>query len=125
MKTCLVGIALASALMAQTDDDKAAQARENKAVDQLEKVDNFCYSIYHQTIDKKKTELTVKESKAIPACEGIGRYREQLLFDELIEEHEHFIERFESGESDRQDELRKYLLTLIPAPTKTKPKAKH
>jgi hypothetical protein len=112
---------------AQADDDKAAKARMNKAVDEIEKVDDFCLSIYHQTIDKKETDLTIKQSKAIPACEAIRRYREKLSYEEALDEFKHLNERQESGESDRENAVRKFLLTLIPATpakTKSKPKAK-
>lgn len=130
MRVAMISFALllfAVSANAQANDDNAPNAKDNKGVDDHIRVDDFCVSIYHQTINKKETGLTVKESKAIPACEAIGRYRERLSFDESLDEFSHLTERIESGEEDKRDTFRKYLLTLIPAvpaKTKTKPKRK-
>jgi hypothetical protein len=67
--------------------------------------------------------LTVKQSKAIPACEALGRYREKPSFEEALEEYKRLPDK-SIEDLNREEALRTYLLRFIPAGTKTKLAAK-
>ena len=88
-----------------------------------ERVENFCLATFHETINKKAAELTVKQSKAIPACGRLGLYREKPSFEEALEQFRHLPDK-SIEDLDREEELRNYLLRLIPAPVRTKSKTK-
>lgn len=98
-------------VQAEPKPKSASEIAMEIAVDKRLKVDHFCLAIYHQTIDKKTSELTVKQSKAIPACEELGLYREKPTAEEALEEFSRLPYRSTSS-MDREDALRKYLLGL-------------